>query len=282
MREVYLSSCQETKRGFVWEVHRQAMKEHVAAIWGWDEALQKEKFDKGFSPWSLRIIVVDGVDAGFLEVVDQRSHFVVGKIELLPQFQRQGIGTFLLTGLLRKAEMRQVPVRLQVLRSNTPARRLYERLGFIVTKETKTHFQMEKSFAPIPALPAQPAKTRTCGFCGREQGQVGRLVSGPGVFICDVCVRDVERMLAEEVAATPDPSRCGLCHGRPPEVRDLEVASSGYAYCGECRVCLPWLSCSFCSQEHREVKKLVRGPNIYICDTCVGLCLDVLAEESSR
>jgi ClpX C4-type zinc finger len=38
--------------------------------------------------------------------------------------------------------------------------------------------------------------------------------------------------------------------------------------------------CSFCGNLHTDVAKLIAGPGIYICDGCVGLCVDILAEES--
>jgi hypothetical protein len=39
------------------------------------------------------------------------------------------------------------------------------------------------------------------------------------------------------------------------------------------------LACSFCGKSQREVKKLVAGPGVWICDECIGLCNDILAEE---
>ena len=39
------------------------------------------------------------------------------------------------------------------------------------------------------------------------------------------------------------------------------------------------LSCSFCGKSQREVRKLIAGPTVYICDECIGLCNDILAEE---
>ena len=39
------------------------------------------------------------------------------------------------------------------------------------------------------------------------------------------------------------------------------------------------LSCSFCGKKQSQVKKLIAGPNIYICNECVDLCNDILAEE---
>ncbi len=42
------------------------------------------------------------------------------------------------------------------------------------------------------------------------------------------------------------------------------------------------LRCSFCGKNQREVKKLIAGPGVYICDECVDLCNDILSEERSK
>ena len=38
-------------------------------------------------------------------------------------------------------------------------------------------------------------------------------------------------------------------------------------------------SCSFCNKSQREVKKLIAGPTVFICDECVDICLDIIAED---
>ncbi len=42
------------------------------------------------------------------------------------------------------------------------------------------------------------------------------------------------------------------------------------------------LSCSFCGKPQKEVKKLIAGPTVYICDECIELCNDIIAEEVGR
>jgi ATP-dependent Clp protease ATP-binding subunit ClpX len=39
------------------------------------------------------------------------------------------------------------------------------------------------------------------------------------------------------------------------------------------------LRCSFCNKNQRDVKKLIAGPTVYICDECVDICLDIINEE---
>src|SRR6202042_1343671 len=42
------------------------------------------------------------------------------------------------------------------------------------------------------------------------------------------------------------------------------------------------LSCSFCGKSQREVRKLIAGPTVYICDECIRLCTEIIEEESER
>ncbi len=42
------------------------------------------------------------------------------------------------------------------------------------------------------------------------------------------------------------------------------------------------LSCSFCGKSQREVRKLIAGPTVYICDECIKLCNDIIAEEAAK
>ena len=41
------------------------------------------------------------------------------------------------------------------------------------------------------------------------------------------------------------------------------------------------VKCSFCGKSQKQVKKLIAGPSVYICDECIDLCNDIIAEEFS-
>ena len=42
------------------------------------------------------------------------------------------------------------------------------------------------------------------------------------------------------------------------------------------------LRCSFCGKSKESVKKFISGPSVYICNECVSLCNEILAEEEER
>lgn len=125
-------------------MHNAALKKYISATWGWDEALQRRFFTESFSTEKGKIIVADGEDAGFLWTSEKESEITLVSIRLLPEYQKRGIGTKLIKDILEKAEAKNKPVRLQVLKVN-PAVNLYEKLGFRIWAETETHFQMKYS-----------------------------------------------------------------------------------------------------------------------------------------
>jgi ribosomal protein S18 acetylase RimI-like enzyme len=126
---------------FLYALHVATMKKYVTAVWGWNESAQRQLFRARLDPEHTQIVVVDGVDAGVLKLDRGDTEYFVNNIGLMPEYQNRGIGTAILTDILREAREKGLPVALGVLRGN-PARRLYERLGFVVTQETEQRIYM--------------------------------------------------------------------------------------------------------------------------------------------
>jgi ribosomal protein L37AE/L43A len=96
---------------------------------------------------------------------------------------------------------------------------------------------------------AKPRDPLRCSFCEKKKNEVGKLISGPGVYVCNSCVADFNGCLA-------DPTYLGA-----REVR-----------------------CSFCGKNAIMVKRVIAGPGPgpYICDECVDLCNEILEEEKKN
>ena len=95
---------------------------------------QEASFRQLWDPSQVRIIQVDGMDVGWLQVVARDDEYFLGSLFVDGPFQRRGVGTEVMRRVLEESERRNQPVRLAVVKFN-PARRLYERLGFRVTHE---------------------------------------------------------------------------------------------------------------------------------------------------
>jgi len=110
-----------------------------------------------------------------------------------------------------------------------------------------------------------PEPLGPCSFCGRPREECAKLIAGPGVFICDRCLVQATRLSAgSAVEAQEGPMR-------------LEPSGSE-------------AQCSFCGKNTRQGVLLVAaglpgaggkfGDLPRICDECLDLCLEILAETS--
>jgi ribosomal protein S18 acetylase RimI-like enzyme len=142
MPDVKLRPAAPEDADFLYGVLKATMQEYVAQTWGWDEEWQQAHFREHFDPSKDQVIVLKGEDIGVLSVEPRQDHVFLSKIYILPQYQRLGIGTRLIRAVLERAHRRDVPVTLRVIKVN-PARRLYERLGFVQVGETESHYLMK-------------------------------------------------------------------------------------------------------------------------------------------
>jgi len=127
---------------FVFALHRAAMREYIEPIWGWHEDWQEEYQRQKYEPERYQIIVVEGQDAGVLVVEQRPDELYLGLIELQAHCRGRGIGTALIEALKRAASRQGIPLTLHVLKTNKPARRLYERLNFEIMAEEEFRYQM--------------------------------------------------------------------------------------------------------------------------------------------
>jgi len=96
-----------------------------------------------------------------------------------------------------------------------------------------------------------------CSFCGKRKGEVKSLVAGPNAFICDECVALCRDIINKDAKApqSPPPPPLGPSLGQE-DVR-----------------------CSFCGRNEDEVRKLIAGPVVYICDVCIARAEGVVADS---
>jgi ribosomal protein S18 acetylase RimI-like enzyme len=142
MHGLELRVARQEDAGFLYDLLKATMQEYVAQTWGWDERWQQERFRRSFDPSSQRIVVLEGKDIGVLAIEEKEEEVFLSKLYIHPEYQGQGIGTRLIGSILDQAFRCGQPVTLRVLKVN-PAKRLYERLGFVQVGETETHLLMQ-------------------------------------------------------------------------------------------------------------------------------------------
>lgn len=123
------------------------------ALLGWDDTqkqtflnmqfnAQQQYYATQFPCAHREILELDNVVIGRLFTDRRQNKIHLIDISLLPQFRGQGIGTFLLNGLLAEATSTDKCISIHVERSN-PAMRLYQRLGFKLEQDDGIYLQME-------------------------------------------------------------------------------------------------------------------------------------------
>lgn len=127
---------------FVFKVKRETLGPHIDETWGWDEEFQYDYHLNTFTPGKTNILSLpEKGDVGYLELAESERSIAITGLYLLEEFQSLGFGTQVIEGVIRKAEKSGLPVKIRVLKVNTKAKRLYERLGFLIEAETTTHLQ---------------------------------------------------------------------------------------------------------------------------------------------
>ena len=127
---------------FLYNLHKAAIRPSVEATWGWDEVWQQDYFAQKFEANKRQVIVVDGQDVGVVMIEEREGAVYIGLIEVLPAFQGRGIGTAVIQNILQQAHAQNRPVMLHVLKTNEAGKRLYERLGFVVTAVEELKYKM--------------------------------------------------------------------------------------------------------------------------------------------
>jgi ribosomal protein S18 acetylase RimI-like enzyme len=105
---------------------------------------QHSWYQQQYSDSTFDVVLVNGVDAGRLYVQRAERELRIIDIALMPAYRRRGIGARLLADVITEAEAADKCVSIHVEAFN-PARRLYERLGFVHVQDRGVYILMERA-----------------------------------------------------------------------------------------------------------------------------------------
>ena len=145
MNNYNLKPYEDNDYDFVYYVKKIVYKDYVIENYGsWDEDQQKGMFktyiENAFN--NIQIVLVEDKKAGFFDGCNiLNGDYQINNICLLPEFQGKGIGGKFLEKVI--AEHKDQNIHLKVFKQNR-AKKLYEKLGFVVCDETETQYIMIK------------------------------------------------------------------------------------------------------------------------------------------
>lgn len=137
MRQVSLRGATQQDLALTYAITEDAMRAYEEQTWGvWNPEEQMRKHARNFTPQTHQIILIDGVESGFVAVEDFPSYLWLVKLYLRSSHRNRGVGSELLSQFADQAAAQNKPLRLQVLRVNQRAQQLYFRHGFQIAHET--------------------------------------------------------------------------------------------------------------------------------------------------
>ena len=122
-------------------IHTNNMKGYVEKIYPWKPTL----FRDNFTTEDYQIVEYQNQTIGFIKVVTSKTDVYLAEIQITNKYRNQGIGTNIISQIIRQAKLHQQRLWLKVIKRN-PAINLYQRLGFIVYQSSPTHFKMKIDF----------------------------------------------------------------------------------------------------------------------------------------
>jgi GNAT superfamily N-acetyltransferase len=140
-RRIELQQATAEHYDFALQLYLQTLGPYLRELIVWDEAEQRAVFAAQWKREEVKIISVDGKDAGWLQVAELPTEIRLQKFFVAPPWQRSGIGSEVLDNLLAIWRPTGKKIVLRVLKNN-PARQFYERLGFSVIAETGVVYRM--------------------------------------------------------------------------------------------------------------------------------------------
>ncbi|MBE3092897.1 MAG: GNAT family N-acetyltransferase [Actinobacteria bacterium] len=116
------------------------MKSYIEKHWSWEPA----KFRSYFNPSQVKILEYNNKRFGFYQTSIENGDYYLKEIHISDKFKGKGIGSKLLDIIHSEAKQGGYKkVLLQVFKDN-PAKRLYTRLGYRITKDKEIFTLMEK------------------------------------------------------------------------------------------------------------------------------------------
>lgn len=126
------------------ELRAVVMRADLERLGRYDEQRVRQRLRDGFEPAHTWVIEVSGAFAGCVALRPAEDAHWLEHFYLAPHLQGSGIGSDVLSRLLERCDQEGVPVRLNVLQGS-PARRLYERHGFVLETEDPVDVFMVRS-----------------------------------------------------------------------------------------------------------------------------------------
>ena len=146
--DINFIKCNYDDIDFILLLKELGFKWYIEKIYGWDIEIQRnktiEELDSHIN--NMRIIMLDDKDIGVTTFYEEKGDYVVGLLIVHPDYQEKGIATSIIQDYISKAKREKKNILIKTYKLN-PAKKLYERLGFIPYNEDNTHVYLRINYS---------------------------------------------------------------------------------------------------------------------------------------
>lgn len=131
-------------------LYEATLRGYIEHAFGWDEAMQRQRFAASYDPANIWLVETRGETAGYIALKTSPDGIHLSLLILKPRFQRQGIGRQVMAALTSMAGETGADITLSCFLRNTGAMAFYESLGFraIAKDEHFATYRLSTANAP--------------------------------------------------------------------------------------------------------------------------------------
>ncbi|MCP4354176.1 MAG: GNAT family N-acetyltransferase [Proteobacteria bacterium] len=124
---------------FLFQLRSTTMRPFFENTHGWIDTEEYLKASDELG--NAKVVMVGDEDIGIIKVIPKTNELHLHQMQIKPEFQKMGIGAKLLSKTISQSETLQIPITLYVITSS-PAKRLYDSFGFVVSIKYEHHCKM--------------------------------------------------------------------------------------------------------------------------------------------
>lgn len=136
-----LKLYEEEDRNLYLKSQRDAFEKYVVEFFGkFNQSIMESHLEKMKS--HLFKIIVEKKISGFVYFKEEQDRIIVDVLCVFTEYRNSGLGSKVMKSFINKANQTNKPIYLDTFKTN-PAKRFYERHGFVVDGENQSHFIMK-------------------------------------------------------------------------------------------------------------------------------------------
>jgi ribosomal protein S18 acetylase RimI-like enzyme len=131
MTYYYLKSATVNDIDFIYDLRMKTMKPFFESTFGWKD---KEQYKYAADYLEQTNIICNARNnIGVVKVLENSNYIELHQIQILPEYQKLGIGSRIIESIIHRANETMLPIKLMVMKNN-PAITIYEKMGFVVAQ----------------------------------------------------------------------------------------------------------------------------------------------------